>query len=43
MNRTNSHFFDSHTVYEQFVTHRGGDVPLGKLKIAEKVKNTKRK
>lgn len=43
MNRINNHFFDSHTIYEHFITHSGGDVLLGKLKIAEEVENTKRK
>ena len=43
MNRINNHFIDSQTVYEKFITRNGGDVLLGKLKIAEEVENTKGK
>ena len=39
MNRINGHFIDTHKVYERFITSSGGDVLLGKLKIAEEVEN----
>jgi len=42
MNRINGHFIETHKAYEHFITHSGGDVLLGKLKIAEEVENHNR-
>ncbi len=41
MNNVNSYFDESHTLYEHFITFSGGDILLGKLKLAEEYEKLK--